>query len=139
MIRAVLLAMATVASRVGLRSSIEAVHGSTRSGLVRAARTRADMPTTRSCLRYLSPMRDILPCRSLPPEDLLSGVSPIQAARSRPLLNYRASPMVATRADAFTGPMPGMVCKSLMRGSVLASAAIALSSSRIRPCRCKSC
>jgi len=104
--------MATVANRVGLRSSIEAVHGSTLSGLVLAALTRADIPTTRSCRKYRSPMRDILPSLSLPPEDLLSGVNPIQAARSRPLLNCRASPMVATRADAFTGPTkPRLPCQ----------------------------
>lgn len=38
------------------------------------------VPTTSNCRMYLSPKRNILPSRSLPPGDLLRGVSPIHAA-----------------------------------------------------------
>lgn len=76
MIRAVLLAMATVARRAGLRANIEFVHASDRSGYRFTCRTRAVMPVISNRRRYLSPILVILPMRSLPPLDRLSGVIP---------------------------------------------------------------
>ena len=57
---------------------------------------------------YRSPFFVILPSLSLPPLDLLSGVRPSQAAKSRPVLNCFASPTVATMAEAVIGPTPGI-------------------------------
>src|SRR5512147_2019885 len=54
--RAVLLAMATVATRTGLRASHLAKRGSTASGLYFARLTREVMPTISSLRRYLSPI-----------------------------------------------------------------------------------
>ena len=82
--RAVLLAIATVASRTGFFASIDAVQGSTRSGREMAALTREVIAITRSFRRYLFPILDIRPRRSFPPEDLLIGVSPTQAASHDP-------------------------------------------------------
>ena len=74
--RAVLLAMATVATRMGLRASHLAKRGSTASGLYFARLTSEVMPTISSLRRYWSPILVIFPSRSLPPLDFCSGVRP---------------------------------------------------------------
>src|SRR6056297_2022344 len=86
-IRAVLLAMATVATRAGLRSSNDVSHLLARSGCDRVCLTSDVIPTTSSCLMYWSPIFVIRPSFSLPPLDLFAGVKPSQAANSRPFLN----------------------------------------------------
>ncbi len=103
MIRAVLFAMATVATRGSLRSRKAIAHGSTRSGLTFIWFNRAVMPVTSRRLRYRSPIFEMPPKRSLPPLERLRGVRPSQAANSRPLRNWCPSPAVATMADAVIG------------------------------------
>ena len=95
-IRAVLLAMATVATRAGLRSSKDVSHLLARSGWDRVCRTSDVIPTTSNDRRYWSPILVIRPSFSLPPLDLFAGVKPSQAANSRPLRNWCPSPMLAT-------------------------------------------
>lgn len=85
--RAVLLAIATVASRGDLRSNRATAHGSTRSGLAFICLRRDVMPATSKRLTYLSPIFDTRPSRSLPPLDRLSGMRPNHAANSRPFRN----------------------------------------------------
>src|SRR3954453_19576020 len=48
------------------------------------------------------------PSRSLPPLEFCFGTRPIQAARSRPVLNTAGSATLATNALASSGPTPGM-------------------------------
>ncbi len=79
-----------------------------KNGPFLACNARDVIPTTSNLRRYLSPIFVIFPSFSLPPLDLLSGVKPSQAARSRPVLNWCPSPIVATMADAVIGPTPGI-------------------------------
>ena len=69
MTRAVLFAIATVATLVGFRASKSAKRGSILSGLYFARRTSEVIPTMSSLRRYLSPILVIRPSRSLPPLD----------------------------------------------------------------------
>lgn len=98
MIRADLLAIATVASLKGFWSSNFAVQMSAFSGLFLAISARDVIPTISNFRRYLSPFFVMRPRRSLPPLDLLSGVRPSHAAKSRPVSNCFASPMVANNS-----------------------------------------
>src|SRR5665213_759168 len=66
-------------------------------------------PITRRRRMYLSPRFEILPSRSLSPEEFCRGTRPSQAAKCRPDRNWEESPILATMADAVIGPMPGMV------------------------------
>lgn len=87
MMRAVFLAMATVATREDFRSRNDIAHGSTRSGLTFIWFNRAVITVTSRRLSYRSPILEMRPRRSLPPLDRLIGVSPSHAANSRPLRN----------------------------------------------------
>jgi hypothetical protein len=69
MIRAVLFAIATVATLVGFRASRLTSRGSIVCGLHLARRTSEVMPTMSSLRRYLSPILVMCPSRSLPPLD----------------------------------------------------------------------
>ena len=100
--------MATVANLNGFSASILAVQMSAFSGLFLAIKARDVMPTINSFRMYRSPFLVIFPRRSFPPLDLFSGVKPNYAARSRPVLNWCASPIVATMAEAVIGPTPGI-------------------------------
>lgn len=105
--RAVWFAMATVATRTGLRASKATSRGSAVSGL-RFTRLMSDvMPTTSSVQRYLSPILVMRPSLSLPPLECCRGVRPNQAANSRPERNWLASVTDAASAVAPIGPMPG--------------------------------
>ena len=86
-ILAVLLAMATVATRAGLRSSNDVNHLLARSGWDHVCRTSDVMPTTSRDRKYWSPIFVIRPSFSLPPLDLFAGVKPSQAANSLPFRN----------------------------------------------------
>lgn len=68
----------------------------------------AAAPTTSICLKYRLPARVMLPSLSLPPEEFCFGTSPIQAARSLPVLNSVGSATLATKALARSGPTPGI-------------------------------
>jgi hypothetical protein len=66
---------------------------------------------------------DARPSRVLPPVEFWRGVRPRKAANSRPLMKAPASWIVATIADAVTGPTPGMVINRLAVSSALTDAA----------------
>jgi len=68
--RAVLFAIATVATLVGFRASRSAKRGSILPGWCFARRTSDVMLTMSNLRRYLSPILVIRPSRSLPPLDL---------------------------------------------------------------------
>jgi hypothetical protein len=63
----------------------------------------------------------------LPPVELWRGVKPRKAANSRPLAKALAFWIVATIAEAVTGPTPGMVINRLAVSFALTDAAISLS------------
>ena len=107
--RAAWLAMATVATRTGLRASSAVIRGSAVSGRCRLRRTSEVMPMTRSLRRYWSPILEIRPRRSLPPLEFCKGVSPSHAANCRPDWNWVGSVTVAARAVAPSRPTPGTV------------------------------
>src|SRR3954452_16323328 len=79
-----------------------------------------------------SPILDVLPSRSLPPLERWTGVSPSQAAKSRPRRNVSAGGASAMRAAAVTVPMPGMVISRRAAAFSLACRAISLSSTATR-------
>ena len=88
---------------------------------------------------YLSPRFEILPSRSLSPEEFCRGTRPSQAAKCRPDRNWEESPTLATMAVAVIGPMPGMVARRWLCSLLLCHAMISSSSSRIRRYNCLSC
>lgn len=131
-IRAILLAMATEATRAGFLASNATKRGSTVLGFCLAYRTSAVAPTTRSCRRYRSPILVMRPKRSLPPLELCRGVSPSQAANCRPDENWLGLVTDAASAVAPIGPMPGIVARRRARSSFLCRAARRRSSLPLR-------
>src|SRR5580693_2205110 len=84
--RAILLARATIANMRGFLSSMRPSQVSFDACL--AAALAAELAPMMSNRRNVaSPAFVILPSRSLPPLDRCNGVSPTQAAKSRPRLN----------------------------------------------------
>jgi hypothetical protein len=107
--RAILLASATRTSIGGLRAIIRASHEPAGAPL-RAARIKivfAPIISRRRSVR--SPIFEVAPSVCLPPVERCKGVSPTQAAKSRPRLKVSAGGAGAARATAITGPTPGMV------------------------------
>ena len=130
-ILAILLAKATVTSMRGFLTSMARSHGLALS-LPRLAALAAELaPRIKSRLRLRSPILVVRPSRSLPPLECCRGVSPSQAAKSRPRRKVEAGGANATYAVATTAPTPGMVINRLATGSCLALAAISLSSKAI--------
>src|SRR5215203_2812407 len=82
--RAVLLARATVTSIFGLRASIRASHEPAGVPRCPAQRTTALAPRMSKRRMVRSPIFEIAPSFCLPPVDFCRGVSPSQAAKSRP-------------------------------------------------------
>ena len=83
--RAVLFASATATSLNGLRDISPA--SQTGSFTPRLPSLMIEVaPTTRSVLSCWLPRLEIAPSRSLPPLECALGVSPIHAAKSRPVL-----------------------------------------------------
>jgi len=78
-------------------------------------------------LRFVIPTR-----RGLPPVVIWRGTNPSQAARSRPRAKVWALPTAATRAVAFSTPMPGIVVSRRASASLRARAANSLSNAAIR-------
>lgn len=120
-IRAVLFAVATVASRGDLRSSRVVEKGSARSGLALICLRRAVMPATARRLMYLSPNFEMRPRLSFPPLDRFNGVSPSHATSSLRFRNWHPLPAVAPMADAVMGLTLGMVLSKMTCGSLRAS------------------
>ena len=82
--RAILLARATVTSIFGLRASICASHDPSGAPRRLACRTTALAPMISRRRIVRSPRFETAPSFCLPPVDFCSGVSPSQAAKSRP-------------------------------------------------------
>jgi hypothetical protein len=78
------------------------------SGLL-AQRTTALAPMIKSRRRSRCPMFEVRPRRAIPPEKCCLGVSPIQAARSRPGPKVSGGGAATTNARAVTGPTPRTV------------------------------
>lgn len=85
------------------------------NGRHRAAVTRNDAtalaPIISKRCSVRSPIFDVAPSFCFPPVERCSGVSPNQAAKSRPFLKVAAEGANATSAVAVTGPTPGIVVK----------------------------
>ena len=128
--RAVLLARATVTSMRGLRASIRASQEPSAAPRRPAAppRWRRDQQAADGPLAHLRDGPELL----LAPGRFCSGVSPSQAAKSRPARKASAAGASATMAAAVIGPMPGMVISRRAIGSALARRAIS-------PSRCAIC
>ena len=115
MVRAILLANATAMTLKGRRAMSATIHFG--SVTPRLACLRTDVAPTISRVRNcLLPRLEIAPSRSLPPLELERGVSPIQAARSRPVRSLTpGAPSHSRRCRAscssFVGkstPSPGL-------------------------------
>ena len=76
-----------------------------------------------------SPLFEMAPSLCLPPVDFCSGVSPSQAAKSRPARKPSGAGTRAVIAVAAIRPMPGIVMSRRATGSALARRAISPSSS----------
>ena len=63
-----------------------------------------------------SPLFEMAPSLCLPPVDFCSGVSPSQAAKSRPARKPSGAGTRAVIAVAAIGPMPGIVMQLLRHG-----------------------
>ena len=136
--RAFLLATATMTSIGGLRASIRPSHESAGTPLRLAQRTTAlaAMMSRRRSVR--SPIREVRPRRSLPPVERCTGVSPTQAAKSRPERKVSVGGAKASMAVAISGPMPGTLISRRAVSSALARAAISASSAAVCSCRWRS-
>ena len=78
-----------------------------------------------------SPRFEIAPSFCLPPVDFCSGVSPSQAAKSRPVRKFSAAGTSAVIAVAAIGPTPGIVMSRRATGSAFERLLISASSSLI--------
>ena len=101
--------MATVTNRAGLRSSRLRTQLAAVVSAVRARRTTDVAPTTSSFLRWRSPIFEMRPSLSLPPDEFWRGTRPSEAENSRPERNAVGSVTEAARAVALMTPTPGMV------------------------------
>ena len=132
-IRAVLLASATVTSMRGLRASMPSSHEPALARRVCSpASTTALLPMMSSRRSVRSPMlRRSRRASVSRPWISVCGVSPSQAAKSRPLAKVSAGGASAAIAVAPIGPMPGMVISRLRdTSSSRARRAISLSDAR---------
>src|SRR5689334_11233075 len=115
--RAILLARAVVTSMRGLRASMRASHEPAAAPRRLAQRTTALAPRISNRRMVRSPLFEMAPSLCLPPVDLCSGVSPSQAAKSRPARKPSGAGTRAVIAVAAIGPMPGIVMSRRATGS----------------------
>lgn len=99
--------------------------------LLCAKPTTATAPQIKSRRRSRWPILDVAPSRVLPPDDFCLGVSPSQAAKSRPLPKLSAVGASASSAVAQITPMPGIVIRRFAVSSCRARARKSLSSKPI--------
>lgn len=106
-IRASLLAGATVTSRAGFFAKSPTIQS--RKPPRRFSTTfKSDVaPRTSSFLMYRFPALVMAPRVGLPPLEICLGVSPSQAAKSRPELNTPGSGTLAAITEATSLPVPG--------------------------------
>src|SRR5215467_9438012 len=117
MMRAILLARATVTSIFGLRANICASHEPLGAPRRLGCRTTALAPMINRRRIVRSPRFETAPSFCLPPVDFCSGVSPSQAAKSRPAGNPSAAGTNAVIAVEAIGPTPGIVINRRAVGS----------------------
>lgn len=108
-VRASLFATATATTMGRRRSSKASIHGPSTRERAFGYRTTVRAPKTSRWRRYRSPCLVMPPSLCLPPDEFCRGVSPSQAANSRPDRNADGSGIVAAKAVAVIGPIPGMV------------------------------
>src|SRR5215467_9473299 len=109
MMRAVLLASATITSIRGLRASIRASQDPDGAPYLIALRTTELAPMISRRRSVRSPIFEVAPSFCLPPLERCDGVSPTQAAKSRPLLKAPAGGANAANPDFSyrSGPRAG--------------------------------
>jgi hypothetical protein len=110
-ILAILLARATATTRTGFLSKSRRTQADLVELSFLAYLMTAIAPTTSKVRIYASPILVIPPSRSFPPDEFWRGVSPIQAANSRPDAKTEGSDTVAATADAVMAPKPGIVSR----------------------------
>ena len=100
-VRAGLLAMATVTSRVGLRPMSDLTQAPVRVSVVSARLVTEVAPKTSKRRKYPLPIFEIRPMRSLPPDEFLRGTRPRKAANYRPDLKKDGSNTLAASVGPF--------------------------------------
>src|SRR6478752_10873832 len=103
--RAVLFARATAVKSGGFLAIMRASQVPFGAPLRNAHLTTATAPQIKSRRRSRWPILDVAPSRVLPPDDFCLGVSPSQAAKSRPLPKLPAAGASAPGAVAKLTPM----------------------------------
>jgi hypothetical protein len=88
--RAILLARATRTSIGGLRATMRAIHEPAGAPFRATQLTTALAPMISRRRKVRSPIFEVAPSFCLPPVECCKGVSPTQAAKSRPRLNVSA-------------------------------------------------
>ena len=88
----------------------------------RVCQITAVAPTTSRLRRVSSPARVIRPSRVLPAVEWSFGVSPSQAAKSRPDANALGSGVFIASTEAVTTPMPGIWVRRWATGLALCQA-----------------
>ena len=107
-VRASLFATATATTIGRRRSSKASIHGPSTRERALGYRTTVRAPRTSRWRRYRSPCLVMPPSLCLPPDEFWRGVRPSQAANSRPDRNADGSDIVAAKAVAVIGPIPGI-------------------------------
>ena len=138
-VRAVLLAIATVTSRCGLRSSRDRTQAAVRVWLVSARRVTDVAPTIGKRRRSPLPIFETRPSRSFPPDEFCLGTSPSQAANCRPDLKVVGSGTLAASAVAVMTPTPGIVSSRWLAAFCRCRTSSCRSILRIASARCSSC
>src|SRR5580658_10853483 len=123
-ILASLLASATATRRSGFLARSAAIESARGPLRLRAKRSTAVEPTTSNLRIYRLPCLVTAPSLALPPLEFCLGVSPSQAAKSRPDLNTLGSGTLAAIAEAVSGPTPGT--RSSRRQVLLLALALAI-------------
>ena len=98
MTRAILFANATLTSIAGLRAIMLASHEPAGAPFRAAQRTTELAPMMSRRRSVCSPIFDVAPSLCFPPVECCNGVSPSQAAKSRPRLNVSAGGASAAMA-----------------------------------------
>jgi hypothetical protein len=93
---------------LGFLAIIRASHDPAGAPRLAAHRTTAIAPMISCRLRSRCPILEMRPSPALPPEEFCRGVSPSQAAKSRPRAKVSGGGASASSALAQTGPVPGM-------------------------------
>ncbi len=114
------LAIATATSTRGFRTIIRASHEPFGAPLRVAHRTTATAPTINSRRMSRCPIFEVFPRRSSPPLECWRGVSPTQAAKSRPFAKVSQGGAQVVSAAAVIGSTQGIVINRRVVSSELA-------------------